>query len=145
VFKYLTDPAKLDEQLKPHIKVQWQNPGIELQTEAECLFLMTRFGVEQKVRYRVEKFVLGNQLVYRQTEGFFSEWTHSIKFEDHGLNETLVTDLVDYDLPFGLIGKVMDDLWVRSDLKKMLKSRLNKAKNLFTKQDPAFLGHPASP
>jgi ligand-binding SRPBCC domain-containing protein len=127
VFRELTDPALVVNQVKPVMKVTWQNPGIELQAEAEFLFLMERFGFDQPVRIRIEKLVTGNSVTYSQVEGFFAQWTHTMKFEDHGQGQTLVTDLIEYEMPFGLIGRLVDDFWWREDLKRILETRLEKA------------------
>jgi len=124
VFRLLTDPAEAVAQLNSIFHVTWQNPGIPVKVQSEFLFMMRRFGVEQPVRIRVDKLVTGNSISYSQVEGFFSSWNHTIRFEDHGQNETLVTDLVDYEMPFGLFGRVIDDFWWRSDLLKILESRL---------------------
>ena len=49
-----------------------------------------------------------------------------MKFEDHGEGYTLVTDLVDYTLPFGILGNLSDDLFVKSDMTRILRSRLER-------------------
>lgn len=127
VFEYLTSPAMLPEQLSPMIKVSWQNPGVELQQGAEFLFLMERYGVEQTVRYTVDKFVLGHSLTYRQVSGIFATWQHTMKFEDHGNGQTLVSDIVDYEMPFGLLGRLADDFYMHREVQKILEHRLEQA------------------
>lgn len=127
VFRYLSNPEFLPQQFSGLIGVKWQNPGIEFKLGSEFLFVMERYGIEQPIRFRVDKLVAGNSFSYQQLEGFFSSWSHTIKFEDHGADQTLVTDLVDYEVPFGLFGRLVDDFWWREDLKRILKTRLDKA------------------
>ncbi|MCC7405379.1 MAG: hypothetical protein IT288_13355 [Bdellovibrionales bacterium] len=98
-----------------------------MQKGAEFTYLMTRVGISQQVRFRVEDVTRGTALVYRQTEGVFRKWVHTQKFTTHGKNETLVTDVVDYELPFGLVGHLLDDLLFRRDLRRILEDRLKKA------------------
>lgn len=131
-FNYLANPQTLSEQLKGMIEVRWQNPGVELKTGSEFLFLMSRFGVEQPVRFIVDRLILGNSITYRQLSGVYSRFVHTIKFEERMANETLVTDIVDYEIPFGLIGRLADDFFVRSDLKRILNYRLDRASEIFT-------------
>ncbi|MEQ1665534.1 MAG: hypothetical protein ABL927_09190 [Bdellovibrionales bacterium] len=131
VFDYLTSPAMLCEQFRGLIDVKWQNPGIELQQGAEFLFLMTRFGVEQPVRLVIDRMVVGNSLTYHQISGVYSKLSHTMKFEEHGQNETLVTETVEYELPFGLIGRMIDDFFVFQDFKKIIEHRLSAAQNKF--------------
>jgi ligand-binding SRPBCC domain-containing protein len=73
----------------------------------------------------------GSRLTYRQIEGIFTAWTHTMKFEEHGESETLVTDLVDYQVPLGLFGFLADDLLIKGDMRRVLAARLQKAKEHF--------------
>lgn len=117
----------IPEQLAGMMKVSWQNPGVELQQGAEFLFLMERFGVEQTVRYTVDKIVHGHSLTYRQVSGIFASWQHTMKFEDHGNGQTLVSDIVDYEMPFGLLGRLADDFYMHREVQKILEHRLTRA------------------
>lgn len=127
VFEYLTAPANIPEQLAGMIKVSWQNPGVELQPGAEFLYSMERYGVEQTFRYTVDKLVLGHSLTYRQISGIFSTWTHTMKFEDHGNGQTLVSDIVEYEMPFGLLGRLADDFYMHREVQKILEHRLEQS------------------
>ncbi len=133
VFEYMTSPTNLTEQLKGHIEVSWQNPGIELKTGSEFLFLMSRFGVEQPIRFAVDRMILGSQFTYRQVSGVYARFIHTMKFEEQNPNETLVTDWLDYDVPFGLFGRLADDFFVRKDLRKLLEIRLERTREKFAR------------
>lgn len=131
VFDYLAKPANLAEQLEGHIDVKLQNPGVELAPGSEFLFLMSRFGIEQPIRFVVDRMVIGNSLSYRQVSGVYTRFMHTMKFEEHGQNETLVTDFLEYELPFGIFGRLADDLFIKSDFKKLLTARLEVANKKF--------------
>ncbi len=135
VYNLLTTPENLTELLSEQIEVKWQNPGVEVKQGSEFLFLMSRFGIEQPIRFVVDRLVIGNQLTYRQVNGVYSRFVHTMKFEDHGQNETLVTDLVDYEMPFGILGRLADDFFARADLRNILESRLEKAALKFAQTD----------
>lgn len=130
VFDLLTSPERLGELLVKRIDVQLVRGADSLRRGAEYEFLMTRCGFCQSVRIRVEDLLKSSRVSYRQTEGLFESWVHTMKFEDHGDNQTLVTDYVDYRLPFGLLGFVADDLFVRRDMRLLLSRRLARAKSL---------------
>ncbi len=130
VFDLLTSAQRLADLLAPRIEVQLVRAAESARRGAEYEFLMTRYGLSQTVRLRIEDFLKSSRLTYRQTEGLFQEWVHTMKFEDHGENQTLVTDYVDYRVPFGLIGYLADDLFLRRDLRTILEKRLAKAKDL---------------
>jgi ligand-binding SRPBCC domain-containing protein len=131
VFDFITNPAHLPELLSPLVTVEVLTPAIDYRRGAEAHFQMTRYGLTQTVRFRIEDVLRGSRLTYRQTEGLFSAWSHTIKCEEHGERHTLLTDIVDYNLPMGLLGNLTDDLWLKSDMRKLLEQRLLKAKEHF--------------
>ncbi len=137
-FDYLVDPLHLPELLEPHIKVEVLTPEVLLKRGCELHFMMTRLGLSQSVRLEVEDVLRGSRLTYRQIEGLFSLWMHTTKFEDRDDGMTLVTDIVDYSVPFGLLGFLADDLIIKTDMTKVLRSRLEKAKHHFTQIRPEF-------
>ena len=137
VFDFLTDPARQKDLLGGAIEVKLVTPDVPVKRGNEVHFMMARFGFSQSVRFRVEDVLRGSRLSYRQTEGVFAQWTHTMKFEEHGENATLVTDLVDYQLPLGLFGYLADDLVVKGDMSRLLAARLERAKDHFAAENKA--------
>lgn len=131
VFQYLTAPSQQPFLLQPAVNVEVLTPDGDLKRGDEVHFTMTRFGLSQSIRFRVEDYLPGSRLTYRQSEGVFAEWTHTMKFADHSENSTLVTDLVDYRIPMGLLGYLADDLLIKGDMARILKQRLQKAREHF--------------
>lgn len=131
VFDYLCDPKHLPTLLAPHVEVQVLTPEVALKRGHEVHFMMTRLGMSQSVRFRIEDVLRGSRLSYRQTEGIFANWTHTMKFVSNDEQLSLVTDIVDYGLPLGLIGALADDLLVKSDMRKILADRLLRAREHF--------------
>ncbi|HMN69573.1 MAG TPA: hypothetical protein PKC28_13615 [Bdellovibrionales bacterium] len=130
-FEYLTDPNRLPFLLGPSIDVQVMNGDLPIKRGNEIHLMMTRFGFSQSIRFRIEDLLRGSRLTYRQTEGVFAAWTHTMKFEEHGEGLTLVTDLVDYQVPMGILGFLADDLLLKKDMSRLLSERLHKAKEHF--------------
>lgn len=131
VFDYLTDVNQLPFLLGPSIDVECLTPDVPLKRGSELHFKMTRLGFSQSIRFRIEDVLKGSRLTYRQTEGLFATWTHTTKFEEHGETSTLITDLVDYQVPLGLFGFLADDLLIKRDMNRILENRLLKAKEHF--------------
>jgi ligand-binding SRPBCC domain-containing protein len=131
VFDYLTNPNNLPALIQPAIDVEVVSQDVPLKRGNEVHFMMTRFGLSQSIRFRIEDVLRGSRLSYRQSEGIFSTWNHTMKFEEHGENSTLVTDIVDYQVPLGIFGHLADDLILKSDMSRVLGQRLNKAKEHF--------------
>lgn len=130
VFNLATDPGALAGLLDGLIDVKLQNPGVPVEVGSEIFFLMGRYGVEQPIRYRIDRLTPGLQMTYSQTEGFLNEWRHTIKLEEveKGM---LLTDLVEYQVPFGLLGRLVDDFWWREELARILNQRLERIQEHF--------------
>ncbi|HAG91611.1 MAG TPA: hypothetical protein DCL41_07050 [Bdellovibrionales bacterium] len=126
VFEILADPSNLHDLLRGEIYVELASAPDQLTAGSEIRVAMTRFGMKQLVRLKVDDHLHSKRLMYHQVEGFFKSWSHIMKFEDHGEGYTLVTDLVDYTLPFGILGNLSDDLFVKSDMTRILRSRLER-------------------
>ncbi|MCB0361439.1 MAG: hypothetical protein KDD35_01875 [Bdellovibrionales bacterium] len=125
-YDFFTDPSGLPSLLKGKVDVDIENASADLQKGSEYCYIMTRAGISQYVRFRVEETSRGNFLTYRQIEGIFRKWVHTQKFSPHGSNQTLVTDTVDYELPFGLLGHLLDDIIFKRDLSEILQLRLQR-------------------
>lgn len=126
VFEILTAPENISDLLRGDLYVELMNSVDHVAVGSELRLSMTRFGVKQQIRWRVDDYLVGKRIMYHQTEGFFKSWSHIVKFENHGEGYTLVTDLVDYSLPLGLLGNISDDLFVKSDMTKILEHRLRR-------------------
>jgi ligand-binding SRPBCC domain-containing protein len=131
VYDFLTDPSQLKQLLQPIIEVQLLSPVNALKRGGEVHFKMTRLGLTQSVCFRIEDVLHGSRLTYRQIEGLFASWTHTTKFVENGEGATLVTDIVDYTVPFGLLGTLLDDLLTKRDLRRLLEHRLAVAQRHF--------------
>lgn len=131
VFDYVTDPRHLGEMLSPMIEVDFLSPEVEPKRGAEFLFNMSRYGVARPVRLRIEDMVPGSRFVYRQVEGLFGSWLHTIRVEEHDDKSSVLTDIVDYKVPLGLLGHLADDLYVRNDVMSILTTRQENAYQYF--------------
>ena len=136
VFDYACDPNNMPEILKPNIDVIVETPQIPLKKGSEFIFTMSRYGLSQRVTLRVEDYVRGSRLSYKQVNGLFATWNHVIRCEDHGGHETLLTDIVDYSVPMGLLGFLADDLFVKRDMEHILESRQQVIQMYFSKDEP---------
>ena len=130
VFKILTDPKYLPLLLEDKIDVEMVEEAPQFMRGSEYGFVMTRFGVSQRVRWEVVEVVEGRRVIYCQSEGIFPKWEHTLFFEDTAEGETGVIDRLDYQLPFGILGLLANDLIMRRDLQSLLSERLDKASSV---------------
>lgn len=126
VFDFAVNPENLAELLQDHIEVQYLAGSEHMVVDAEYTFQMSRYGFNQIVRFQVTEYKPGLWLTYRQVEGLLAQWIHTQRFEFHEPSSTLLTDMVEYKVPLGLLGNLMDDLWLRRDLQAILESRLDR-------------------
>lgn len=132
VFEYMLSPQSWSDLLRQHIEVEMKVAPQEVKAGNIYKMTMTRFGLAQPVELKILNFQKNITVTYKQTHGLFSKWVHTQNFEELEGNETLVTDIVEYQLPLGLIGHLLDDLIVRQDMKRILEDRLHQVASHFS-------------
>jgi ligand-binding SRPBCC domain-containing protein len=131
VFDYACDPYNLPEMLRGQIDIIVESNNVPLKKGSEFQFTMARYGMSQRVRLVVEDYVRGSRLAYRQVEGLFQSWTHVIRCEEQAPKQTLITNLVDYQVPLGILGHLADDLYVKRDMRSVLETHLERIRQKF--------------
>ncbi len=132
VYDDITNLQHVHDQMAGKIDVELlSEPSQNLEKGHDFHFLMTRFGLSQEVHIQVEEASKGHRLRYRQTQGLFLSWTHVMEFEAHDADYTKVTDIIDYQVPFGFLGHLLDDLIIRRDIQEILKARAQFLKSQF--------------
>lgn len=128
VFRHITEIRNLPEWLGHahfralQVELPQTTPLIREQAEFSVQFL--RYGMKTKTVLRVDEFDPAERFTYCQISGFFRSWSHTQTLKEHDSETTLLTDLVDFRLPYGILGALFDDLLVRKDLQQILTQRL---------------------
>jgi ligand-binding SRPBCC domain-containing protein len=131
VFRYITDLSNLSQWLDPSLEADFLKPAPVLRPRTEFELRFTRFGRSVNSKFRVDELRPRDVFSYRQVSGFFKTWVHTQILSTHDPKTTLMTDVVDFTMPYGLIGALADDLFVSRDLERMLKHRLMKVEERF--------------
>lgn len=129
VFECLTDVRRLPELLAPDIDARIVHAPEELKRGAEASLELTRFGFAQATRWRIEDVLRGSRLTFRQVEGIFKTWTHTLRFTDED-GGTRVSERIEYRVPGGLLGYLADDFVINKDMERILRLRLTRAAEL---------------
>lgn len=79
-------------------------------------------GIPLSWTTRIEQWDPGAGFVDRQIAGPYRLWHHRHTFRAQG-DSTVVTDVVDYALPFGPLGELAHRLLVRRDLERIFAHR----------------------
>lgn len=129
VFDFFSDPNNLEKMIPPGYRVELTSPAVKLKKGSEYELRVSRYGFSVLWGVVVEDFVPGEMFRDRQSHGPFSLWLHTHKFEDHGQG-TLLTDIIEYDISFGLLGKLAQDIFVSRDLRHVFEFRHRRLKEL---------------
>ena len=91
------------------------------------------FGIYQNLTSKITKFDRPNYFTDEMQNGAFKQFKHEHHFAE--LNGgTLMTDVFDYQSPFGLLGKLADKLFLEKYMTKLLTQR-NRAVKEFAESD----------
>ena len=80
------------------------------------------FGIYQKLTSIITEYERPNYFVDEMVKGTFSKFRHEHHFVELR-NGTLMTDIFDYTSPMGFLGKLADQLFLRSYMTKLLLER----------------------
>lgn len=80
------------------------------------------FGIYQKLTSKVTALEFPNYFVDEMVSGAFKRFRHEHHFIDSN-NGTLMSDIFDYDSPFGFLGKLADSLFLENYMARLLQKR----------------------
>ncbi|QNK78212.1 SRPBCC family protein [Winogradskyella sp. PAMC22761] len=80
------------------------------------------FGIYQKLTSKITEFDRPKHFADEMVKGAFKEFKHEHHFAE--LNGgTLMTDFFDYESPFGILGKIADNLFLKKYMTELLTER----------------------
>jgi ligand-binding SRPBCC domain-containing protein len=136
VFQFLSDYKNRSLVLpKSDLEMELVSPNSPIKKGAEYEVKITRYGIHYPLTYIIEDCDQPSYFIERQISGVFEEWLHTFKFEEHSETSTLVTNIVDYSLPLGILGTLLDDLYVKADIKRILIRSHDNLQKHFAKDD----------
>lgn len=142
VFAHVTRFENLPLWLGDGLKIDVVTLPKEVKERAEAEFVFRRFGFVMRVRARIEELRHPERISYRQTEGFFREWSHTQILRAHDSRTTLLTDLIEFKMPLGIIGALADDLVVRREIERCFAERSERIDEILKDRVPgATLEH----
>jgi ligand-binding SRPBCC domain-containing protein len=86
--------------------------------------------VAQTWRVTVERIDAPFLLVDRATDSPFRSWCHEHRFAESAPGRTRMTDRIDYELPFGLLGRLADRLVVARIMRAAFRDRHRRTRRL---------------
>lgn len=119
IFDYITDMQKYTALFPKDINLTLLSPAAKMKKGVEYEFQFQRFGLSHSWVTRINAYKKNEYFVEVEQSLLFENWKHKCRLEDHGEKNTLMVDHIEYVVGFGLIGKLVDDLWLRRDLRRI--------------------------
>lgn len=132
VYRHIVNPEHMTQWLTPEIDVEFTEPIPVLREQSEFTVRFRRFNKVVDAVFRVEEMKPRERVTYRQVSGFFKAWRHTQVLRTHDEKTTLLTDLVDFKLPYGIFGTLLDDLYAHRDLERIMNQRLVRIEERFS-------------
>lgn len=163
VFAFFADPDNLPALLPPRQKARIekvdlaQPPSLPSKAKPGAAGSGSRITLSLRpfplfplrVRWLAEisDFVLNERFCDHQLKGPFASWTHCHyvrRIDALDIDVTLVTDVIEYELPLGPIGKLAHGLFVRKQIENAFAYRRDQLAKLFPRKAPPASAPPHS-
>lgn len=132
VFAFFTEARNLERLTPGFLRFRILTPGpIEIRAGTLIDYQLRLYGVPLRWRTRIETFEPGTSFTDIQLAGPYRRWHHRHEFSDHPAG-TLMRDIVQYELPFGILGVVSHPLLVQPSLRKIFVYRARVIDELFS-------------
>jgi ligand-binding SRPBCC domain-containing protein len=94
-----------------------------------------------RIRWEAEitEFGWNTHFADRQVRGPFAYWDHAHRLraiDREGLNVTLIVDHIDYDVPYGVLGKLAHNLFLRRKIAALFAFRQSEVARVFSEIKP---------
>ena len=90
--------------------------------DEEVTWEARHFGIRWRMRSRVTALEFPNRFVDEMQQGPFAKWHHEHIFQKSDSGTTM-TDLVEYRIPLGPIGRLVDTLVLQRHMRRLLQGR----------------------
>jgi len=123
-FAFFSDTFNLEQITPPFLRFRILTPPpIEMEAGAVIEYRLTLFGAPIYWRTVIESWNPEESFVDSQTNGPYVLWRHTHSFEEKGPRQTLMRDLVEYSIPYGVLGRIARVLFVERWLKEIFEYR----------------------
>lgn len=133
LFGFHTDFKNVVIVTPPIIKTRFISVPEKMEVGNTIIVEVNQFGFWMPWEILIEKLEPYSLMIDRQSgKGPFKMWRHEHIFKEHN-GKSIMVDRISYQLPFGVVGKVIDILFMRFIQNLVFKYRHKKTKEYFKK------------
>ena len=116
VFDFFSNPENLSILTPEKLKFKILSPTPILMKEGQIIdYTVKLLSVNVRWRTIITEYNCKDKFVDQQLKGPYSMWHHTHEFQE--LNgKVKMTDTILYAIPFGILGEIVNILWVKKDL-----------------------------
>ena len=133
VFAFFSDASRLKDITPSWVGFEDVTAPGPLSSGSHVVHRIRWFRIPLKWTTVIESFDPPNSFVDVQVKGPYRSWRHEHTFEERG-EQTLMRDVVQYELPFGILGSAAHRLVVARQLKRIFDYRGRRIRRLFAKK-----------
>jgi len=131
VFAFFSDARNLEEITPPWLGFRILTPGpIRIAEGTRIRYRLRLHGIPLGWTTEIRQWRPPVRFVDVQLEGPYGLWHHTHRFEPRD-GGTLMTDVVRYRLPLGIIGRAVHRLKVRRDVERIFDYRFRRIQEFF--------------
>ncbi|MEP6800964.1 MAG: SRPBCC family protein [Acidobacteriota bacterium] len=131
VFAFFSDPANLARITPPWLRFRIEGPApAQMQEGARIEYRIRWMVFTLRWVTVIARWVPGVEFQDRQQRGPYRTWIHTHSFQRDG-EGALMRDRVEYELPFGVLGRIAHALLVRRQLEGIFGYRRSAIEKLF--------------
>jgi ligand-binding SRPBCC domain-containing protein len=131
VYAFFCAAENLETLTPPWLGFRIRSPlPIEMRPGARIDYTIRLGGLPMRWRTRIAQWEPGRRFVDVQESGPYARWEHTHAFRELG-GGVLMTDVVDYELPFGWLGRLAHAVLVRALLARIFDYRFGRVREIF--------------
>ena len=130
---FFSTPNNLPVITPPALDFKILTPNLPNETYAGLIIdykVRPLFGIQMHWKTEIAKVVPNEYFVDRQLKGPYKVWEHTHYFKNVD-NGVLMTDVVNYEIPLGVLGKLAHWLIVKKEVEKIFNYREKKLIEIF--------------
>jgi len=135
-FAFFCDAFNLERITPPFLRFHiLTSPPIKIEAGTVIDYRLSLFGAPIRWRTVIESWIPEQLFVDRQIKGPYAYWRHTHSFEERGPRQILMRDLIEYSIPYAILGRVAHRLFVKRWLNEIFNYRAAMTAHLLEVED----------